>query len=134
MKNSAANISSDSSGQTRNESIQMDEHFSDELKPVQSSKKSLRNRAIQTIVDLVVIICIFIVFGLVYLLQPPKIQYFTCDMTDIFFPNKPDTVNITFLSIFDLFSKFTMFYNNLDSILGSGNFRDSWPHSFHHSD
>jgi hypothetical protein len=60
----------------------------DEL--VQTSTR--RNRIIQTIVDLVVIIIIFIIFGVIYLFQEPRIRYFTCADTDIFFPFKKDTI------------------------------------------
>lgn len=51
-----------------------------------------RKRIIQTVVDLIVIIIIFIIFGLVYAFFPPKIRYFTCDQSDIFFPYKEDTI------------------------------------------
>ncbi len=92
MRNTAANISSETL-QTRNEIIQMDQDYSSDTKmDISVKKENLGNRIIQTVVDLIVIICIFIVFGLVYILQSPKIQYFTCDDTDIFFPYKPDTV------------------------------------------
>ena len=52
-------------------------------------KSTNKHRIIQTIVDFIVIIIIFIVFGLVYVFQDPKINYFTCDQSDIFFPNIP---------------------------------------------
>jgi len=54
-----------------------------------NSKSTNKHRIIQTIVDFIVIIIIFIIFGLVYIFQDPKINYFTCDQSDIFFPNKP---------------------------------------------
>jgi hypothetical protein len=54
-----------------------------------NQKSTNKHRIIQTIVDFIVIIIIFIIFGLVYVFQDPKINYFTCDQSDIFFPNKP---------------------------------------------
>lgn len=58
-------------------------------------KPPYKHRVIQTIIDFVVIIIIFVIFGLVYLFQEPKIRYFTCLDTDIFYPYKTDTVNPT---------------------------------------
>jgi hypothetical protein len=67
------------------ESIQMESEES-----LSSNHKSTnKHRIIQTIVDFIVIIIIFIIFGFVYLFQDPKINYFTCDQSDIFFPNIP---------------------------------------------
>ena len=57
-----------------------------------NQKSTNKHRIIQTIVDFVVIIIIFIIFGLVYLFQDPKINYFTCDQSDIFFPIIPGNI------------------------------------------
>ena len=53
---------------------------------------SLKHRIIQTITDLIVIIIIFVIFAIVYFTVDPKIRYFTCNDSDIFFPYKPDTI------------------------------------------
>jgi hypothetical protein len=61
-----------------------------QMESLSSNHKSTnKHRIIQTIVDFIVIIIIFIIFGLVYVFQDPKINYFTCDQSDIFFPNIP---------------------------------------------
>ncbi len=92
MRNSSA-ISD--SAQTRTENIEMEQNFANDSKTdIAVRKENLVNRIIQTVVDLIVIICIFIVFGFVYIFQHPKINYFTCDDTDIFYPLKPNTVHM----------------------------------------
>ena len=68
-------------------SMNMDEGIS-----AQTARSSIKNRVIQTVIDLVVIIIIFVVFIIVYTTMDPKIRYFTCNESDIFFPFKPDTV------------------------------------------
>ncbi|CAF0856047.1 unnamed protein product [Brachionus calyciflorus] len=55
-------------------------------------KSQLINRLVQTIVDFVVIAIIFSIFLIVYYKVEPKIQYFTCDESDIFMPYKDDTI------------------------------------------
>lgn len=88
------NNSYNSSNTLKREIYSMD--MSDTQENGVSSKTILRHRILQTIVDLIVIIIIFVIFGLVYLFQDPKIRYFTCLDTDIFYPYKEDTVNIIF--------------------------------------
>ena len=64
----------------------------DDAIPYPRNGSSLKHRIIQTITDLVVIIIIFIIFGIVYFVVDPKIRFFTCNDTDIFFPYRSDTV------------------------------------------
>lgn len=98
MKNSGASLNSLESNQER---IPMDDANSTEY--LKTKKSTNRHRILQTIVDLIVIVIIFAVFGLVYLFQDPKIQYFTCDNTDIFYPYKTDTVPFWAVGIFATF-------------------------------
>lgn len=56
------------------------------------TNSSHKNRIIQTIIDFIVIIVVFVIFGIVYLTVDPKIRYMTCDESDIFYPFKEDTV------------------------------------------
>lgn len=81
--------------QTTNSSSGLD---LDNIQPIE--KSNLRKRIVQTIIDLVVIIIIFIIFGIVYLKVEPKIRYFTCDQSDVFFPFKEDTVPFWAVGIF----------------------------------
>lgn len=67
---------------------------------VTSRSSSVRGRIVQTIIDLVIIIIIFAIFGIVYLAQAPKIRYFTCNDSDIFFPFKTDTIPFWAVGIF----------------------------------
>ena len=53
---------------------------------------SYKNRLIQIIIDLLIIVIIFVAFIIVYTKLPPRIRYFHCSETDIFFPNLPDTI------------------------------------------
>lgn len=55
-------------------------------------RSNLRNRVIQTIVDIIVIIIVFLAFSIVYTTLNPNLRYFTCDQSDIFYPYKPDTI------------------------------------------
>ena len=50
-----------------------------------------KKRLVQTLFDLIIIIIVFVIYGLVFLMDP-KILYFTCDQSDIFFPYKSDTI------------------------------------------
>ena len=59
----------------------------------QSTKTNMKNRIIQTVADLIIIIFNFIIFGMVYLFVDPKIAYFTCDMSEISYPYKPNTID-----------------------------------------
>ena len=63
-------------------------------------RSSLKHRIIQTITDSIVIATVLVVFSLVYILVDPKIRFFTCNDTDIFFPYKPDTVPFWAVGIF----------------------------------
>jgi hypothetical protein len=60
--------------------------------PFPRQGSSLKHRIVQTITDLVVIIIIFVIFAIVYFVVDPKIRFFTCNDTDIFFPYMPDTI------------------------------------------
>ena len=58
-----------------------------------TSKKSfLSHRLIQLAIDLIVIGIIFAAFGIVYNKLDPRIRYFHCTDSDIFFPNLPDII------------------------------------------
>ena len=57
------------------------------------SKPELKNRAIQIAFDVVVIICNFFIFAMVYTLVSPKIAYFTCDMSELSYPYKTNTID-----------------------------------------
>lgn len=92
------NNSYNSSNTLQREIYSMD--MSDTQENGVSSKTILRHRILQTIVDLIVIIIIFVIFGLVYLFQDPKIRYFTCLDTDIFYPYKEDTIPFWAVGIF----------------------------------
>ena len=50
-----------------------------------------KKRLVQTIFDLIIIITVFVIYGFVFLMDP-KILYFTCDQSDVFFPYKSDTI------------------------------------------
>jgi hypothetical protein len=64
--------------------------ISNQIQMESSNHKSTnKHRIIQTIVDFIVIVIIFLIVGLVYLFQDPKINYFTCDQSDIFFQKIP---------------------------------------------
>lgn len=52
--------------------------------------KSIRVQ--QIILDLIVIILTFLIFILVLLFVDPKLAYFTCEQSDIFYPYRADTV------------------------------------------
>ena len=52
----------------------------------------LSKRLIQTIIDFIVIVIIFIIFIIVYFRLEPRIRYFTCDESEIFMPNKQETL------------------------------------------
>jgi hypothetical protein len=64
------------------------------------TNSSLKNRIIQMVTDLVVITLILVIFAVVYLSVDPKIRFFTCNDTDIFFPYRPDTVPFWAVGIF----------------------------------
>lgn len=64
------------------------------------SNSSLKHRIIQMVTDLVVIILILIVFAIVYLSVEPRVRFFTCNDSDIFFPYRPDTVPFWAVGIF----------------------------------
>ena len=56
------------------------------------SGSSSRKRIVQSIVDLLIIVIVFAAFVLVYLTFSPNERYFTCDMSDISYPYKGDTI------------------------------------------
>jgi phosphatidate phosphatase len=56
-------------------------------------KSELKNRIIQTVFDFIIICCNFFIFAMVYFLVNPKIAYFTCDMSDISYPYKSNTID-----------------------------------------
>ena len=56
-------------------------------------KSELKNRIIQTVFDFIIICCNFFIFAMVYFLVSPKIAYFTCDMSEISYPYKSNTVD-----------------------------------------
>ena len=64
------------------------------------TSNSHKDRIVQTIIDLAVIIIIFIVFIIVYFTVDPKIRYFTCNDSDIFFPYKSDTISFITVGIY----------------------------------
>lgn len=55
-------------------------------------KSQLYKRLVQAIIDTGVIAILFLIYAFVYYLVEPKIRYFTCDQSGIFFPYKSDTV------------------------------------------
>lgn len=57
---------------------------------VENVGKSIRLQ--QIIIDLIVIIATFLIFILVLVFVDPKLAYFTCAQSDIFYPYKEDTV------------------------------------------
>jgi hypothetical protein len=57
-----------------------------------NSANLLKNRLIQALIDFIVIIIIFLIFGAVFLFVKPKINYMTCDQSEIFMPYKTDTI------------------------------------------
>lgn len=61
--------------------------------PKRENKKNIRKRKIaQIIFDIIGIFITFLLFGLIYRYVPPRIQFATCDMSDIVFPNLLDTI------------------------------------------
>ncbi len=68
--------------------------------PIEQSKSTKNKRIIQIIVDLILIIIILVIFGCVYLLVPPKIRYFSCDESDIFYPYIADTIPFWAVGVF----------------------------------
>lgn len=65
-----------------------------------NERSSFRKRIIQSIIDVIVIILIFAIFILVLVFVDPRIRYMTCDESDIFYPDKPDTVPFWAVGIF----------------------------------
>jgi hypothetical protein len=63
-------------------------------------KSNVRNRLIQGIIDIIVIIIIFLIFSIVYTTLDPRLRYFTCDQSDIFYPYKTDTIPFWAVGIF----------------------------------
>lgn len=59
---------------------------------INQEKSQLSKRLFQAIVDTVVIVIIYIIYALVFYLVEPKIRFFTCDQSEIFFPYKQDTI------------------------------------------
>jgi phosphatidate phosphatase len=74
----------------------------------ENPRSTLRNRIIQSIIDLVVIGIIFAAFGIVYAKLDPVIRHFHCSDTDIFFPVKKDTVPIYAVAIYGVISPILM--------------------------
>jgi hypothetical protein len=56
------------------------------------------SRLLQAFIDLGVCIAILVVFAFVYFFVEPKLAYFTCDNSDIFYPYINDTVFIHFVN------------------------------------
>lgn len=67
-----------------------------------SLPNTTKQRIVQTIVDFLAIIIVFVCFALVYTLQPAKIRYFSCDESDIFYPYKKDTIPFWAVGIFGI--------------------------------
>lgn len=79
-----------------------DTNFEMEADDYYSGESTKRRRIVQTVMDFVVIILIFIVFILVYFLVDPKIRYFTCNDTDIWFPYIDDTIAFWVVGIYGI--------------------------------
>lgn len=77
---------------------------SDDAEDVDSTivqtKSNNKDRIIQTVVDLAVIIIVFVILAMVYFLVEPKILYFTCNDSDIFYPYASDTVQLWVVGVY----------------------------------
>ena len=65
-------------------------------------ESTLSKRITQGVVDLVSMIVFFATFAGVSLGLSPKIRYYTCDMSDISFPNLPDVVPFWAVGIYGI--------------------------------
>ena len=64
------------------------------------SESTKTRRIVQTVIDFVCIIAIFVVFILIYFLLDPKIRYFTCDDSEIVYPYIDDTIAFWVVGIY----------------------------------
>ena len=85
-----------------------------------TTESTRRQRIVQTIVDFVIIVIVFVIFAFVYGLVDPKTRHFYCNDTDIFFPYYPDTIPFWAIGIAGFFGPFliillteivTLFFN-----------------------
>jgi phosphatidate phosphatase len=68
------------------------DHDDDENNHPEAAHDCLKKRVAQIVIDVIVIVIIFACFIGVYFGVSPKIRYFTCDESDVFYPLKPDTI------------------------------------------
>ncbi|CAF1148537.1 unnamed protein product [Brachionus calyciflorus] len=71
-----------------------------EIKEESNNAPQLKNRLFQIFFDLFAITIIFIAFILIYTLMKPYTNYFFCNDTDIFYPYKPDTVELWVVAVY----------------------------------
>lgn len=77
--------------------------------------------ATQIIIDILSIIGIFVIFGLVYILVEPKLAYFTCDNSDIFYPYMADTVPFWAVGVYGVLGP--LFFIGLVELANANPFR-----------
>lgn len=88
------------------------DRFEMDVDEYQSGESTKARRIIQTVMDFVVIILIFIVFILVYFLVDPKIRYFTCADADIWFPYIDDTIAFWVVGIYGILGPLLIILGN----------------------
>lgn len=67
-----------------------------------SSVSSRYHRILQIVIDFSSIVIVLITFGIVYVALDPKVAYFYCNDTDLFYPYIPETVPFWAVGIFGI--------------------------------